>query len=150
MKTEVYNIENDIKVMFVQATELEPEAFQEAFNQLEVKLSGKATGQKQAWRSFLEGYQVYGKTGMEDGKVVYRACAKENVEGESKDAGLPLDIIEAGAYNSLILENWTEKMPQISTIFGEMLALPETKPSSICLEYYKDNNEMVLLVKRKD
>lgn len=149
MKTEIYNIKNDIKVMFVQATALEPEAFQEAFNQLEVKLSTKASSGDQARRSFLDGYEVYGKTAMEDGQVVYRACAKESVEGESNEAGLPVDIVEAGVYNSLLLENWTEKMPQISTIFGEMLALPETEPSSICLEYYKDNNEMIMLVKRK-
>ena len=148
METREFEISEDIRIMCVAADSF-PAGVQDAYSQLESILTGKSSSPADSWRYHLDGYEVYGLTKMEQGKMVYKACAKECFEGEAESHHLAVDTIPAGKYICFSLIGWQEKKEGIATIFHHLFSLPEaSKTAGICLEYYKSPVEVVLMVKR--
>ncbi|CAG4998186.1 hypothetical protein DYBT9275_01948 [Dyadobacter sp. CECT 9275] len=148
MKTQEFEIREDIRVMCVSADSF-PGGIADAYSGLEKVLTGKMSLPADGWREHLEAYEVYGMAKMEQGKMVYKACAGERFPGEGQSTRLPMDVIPAGKYLCVSLLNWQEKKASIAAIFDQLFASPEaSKTVGICVEYYKSPEEVLLMVRQ--
>ena len=133
---EKYILKYDLKVMGIQVKSF-PEGIGATFDTLAEALGGFN-------RSF------YGVCYMDaGGKLIYKACAEELHEDEAEKYNCERLKIEKGEYLTVTLKDWLTKTGSINGIFHKMMGdhrVDKTKP---CVEWYKNDNEMVCMVKAK-
>lgn len=132
---EKYNLENDIKVFGFEVKTF-PEAIGEAFESLAQMIE----------QGFDRSY--YGISNISDDKsIIYKAAAEEKFEGEAEKYGYERYIIEKGKYAMKTLKAWHGKTDSIKDIFHEIMMDTRIDKSSYCIEWYKDDNEMLCMIK---
>lgn len=128
--------ENDIKAFGIEVKSF-PAGIDEAFNDL-INKTGDAAGKR----------NYYGVSNMDsNGKMIYKALAEEKYEGESKKYNYDECIIEKGEYFFDVLKDWQSKTNCIKDVFNEMMSdkrIDKTKPA---VEWYKNADEMLCMVK---
>jgi predicted transcriptional regulator YdeE len=135
---ETFNLKRDIKVFGQQVVRF-PQGVKEAFDEL---VHIVPEGLKRAY---------YGISKMDkDGNIMYYAAVEETVDGEGKKYGYDYYTIEHGKYLAEPVKDWQANIACIKDVFGEMMKdkrYDETKP---CVEWYKDDKEMLCMLKTKD
>lgn len=135
---EKYRIQNDLKAFGLQVHTF-PNQIGDAFALLAKTIND----------GFNRGY--YGISYFSSsGKIIYKAAAEEKFAGEPKKYNLEEYIIERGDYLMAPVKDWRKKMDCIKDVFNEIMQdkrCDETKP---CVEWYKDDNEMLCMIKMDD
>jgi len=132
---EKYNLPGDIKVFGMQVKTF-PEGIGEAFETLVNIISN--------------GYDrsYYGISYMtKEGVIIYIAAAEEKYEGEAEKYHCERYIIERGEYLTVRIRDWRRKTDCIKDVFHEMMQDSRIEKTSTCLEWYKDDDEMLCMIK---
>ena len=135
MEALAYTIPQDIQVLYIQAENF-PQGIPGAFEKLNQIPGG------------LKDRHVYGITACIGDQLVYRACVKENFKGEGEQYGLSSYAIPKGKYLYTVLENWPENLARIPGLFDELMALPNVKKQTVCLEDYTADGNMLAMVQQ--
>jgi hypothetical protein len=134
---EKYNMKNDLKVFGVHVKNF-PKGIGLAFDSLLEMIPG----------GFDRSY--YGISSMsETGTVVYKAVAEEKFDGEAQKYNCEQDVISKGEYLTVSLKDWRKKTDSIKDIFHEMMKDDRVDKTKPCIEWYKDDNEMMCMLKMK-
>ncbi len=133
METTTYTIPADILTFF-----MEPEIFPQGIDDTFKKLGALIDG--------FDGRDAYGVSEMTDSKMIYRACVKEQYPGEGAKYNLPYYSIPKGKYLCTTLKDWRNHLPEINQIFHQLIHHPDMKKNSPALEYYKNEDEALLMV----
>lgn len=91
----------------------------------------------------------YGISEMTEKGFSYKAAAEEKYEGEAEKYTCEKYIISKGEYLSVTLKDWRKKVDSIKETFQELCqnnGVDKTKP---CVEWYKNDDEMLCMVKSK-
>lgn len=132
---EIYEIKNDVSILCVQVKTF-PKGIAETFDALVSMLPDGFT------RPF------YGIGYMDkDGSPVYKAGALEKYDGEARNYNCEHYTLEKGQYLGVSLHEWRAKTDSIKDIFEELSKdsrIDRTKP---CVEWYKNEHEMVCMIK---
>jgi predicted transcriptional regulator YdeE len=133
---EKYVFDNDVKVFGIEV-KIFPAGIGEAFDEL-IRKTGDGAGAR----------YYYGISSMNnDGKMIYKAVAEEQYEGEAGKYNYEKSTIEKGEYLFEALKDWRNNTACIKDIFYAMMnddRIDKTKP---CIEWYKDDEEMYCMVK---
>jgi len=120
---------DDIPVMFV-VSPSGPQGAGEAFDRLEARLPS------------LKGRKFYGT--LLNGE--YRACVALEAQDSPAAMGLDTCIIPGGVYARRKLPRWSERLPEIGKIFGELAAEYPRDPARPNIEFYRSQKELLLLM----
>jgi hypothetical protein len=133
--TFVYRQENDLRLLCKRVPEF-PSNIDQAFLEMENNFKDYVK----------EGY--YGVSWMEGGKVIYNACAPvpENVSAGTYD---PF-ILKKGSYIAIELKNWMQQLPMIKEAFTFLMKDPRFDDNYPCVEWYKSDDEMLIMVRMKE
>ncbi len=95
-----------------------------------------------------ENRSYYGISDMaEDGRIVYYAAAEEMSEGEAEKYNCDIYIVKKGEYLSVTVNNWRAKTDTIKDVFEAMMNDHRIDKNNPCIEWYKNNDEMLCMVK---
>ncbi len=119
----------DVRVMFV-GSPSGPQGAGEAFDKLEARLPS------------LKGRRFYGT--LLNGE--YRACVALEAQDSPAATGLDTWIIPGGVYARRKLERWSEHLPEIGKIFGELAAEHPRDPARPNVEFYRSQKELLLFM----
>jgi len=112
-----------------------PQGVGPAFTKLVQQLGGQAP------RSY------YGLSHMDEkGNVCYWAAAEEAYPGEADTYGYEKYVVPKGQYLAGTLGDWRSKTDCIKDIFHEMMQDARADLTKQCIEWYKDDHEMVCLL----
>lgn len=133
---EKYNLESNIKVFGIPVDTF-PFGIGEAFEALAQKLS--------------EGYDraYFGLSQITDKGIIYIAAAEEKYEHEAEKYNCERYTIEKGEYLAEVIKDWRLKMDSIKDVFTEMMRDSQFDGTKHCVEWYKDDNEMICMAKIK-
>ncbi len=131
---ENFNLEYDLKVFYVTATSF-PAGVQQAFEDLRELLPS------------AKNRILYGISRPEQGKIVYRAAVAENYQGEGEQYHCPTLILPKGNYIAQPIHNWPQNISEVTPTFQNLLQRPGLDPEGYCVEWYKDNSELVCMVR---
>jgi hypothetical protein len=134
---EKQKFENDIKVFGIEVKTF-PNGIGDAFEEL-VKKTGADAGQR----------NYYGISEFKNGKIVYYATAEEKQEGEAQRYNYEPYLIEKGEYFAEPLKNWRDKTDCIKDVFMEMMKSDSVDKQKPCVEWYKNDKEMLCMMKAK-
>lgn len=135
---ETFNLINDVKVFGLQVQTF-PSGIDEAFNEL-IKKTGDCAGAR----------AYYGISEFKDGKMRYYAMAGEKYTGEAEKYNYEKLAIEKGEYLTSSIQEWRKKTECIKDVFYEIIQDPRVNKTKPAIEWYKDDNEMICLVKMND
>ena len=133
---ERYTLRNDVKVFGVEVKTF-PNGIGETFDSLVKMLPGGFD------RSF------YGISFMKDGVMTYVAAAEEKFNGEAEKYTCERYTIEKGEYLTVRINEWRKKTDQISKVFHEMMRDPGADKTKPGVEWYKDDDQMLCMVRTK-
>ena len=132
---EKYNLKDNLKVFGLQVKTF-PLGIGDAFDDLVKRIGG-----------FDRSY--YGFSYMKDGKMAYIAAAIEKYEGEAEKFSLERYVIEKGEYLTETINNWRSKTDTIKDVFHKMMQDSRVDKTKPCVEWYKNDDEMLCMVKSK-
>ena len=115
-----------------------PEGINEAFAEL-IKKTGDRTGER----------SYYGISFFKDGAIVYIAAAEEKQEGEAERYNYDAYTIEKGIYISAVVYGWKDKVDKIKDVCMEVVNDRQTDTAKPCIEWYKSENELIVMVQMK-
>lgn len=92
----------------------------------------------------------YGITQMRNGSLVYIAAAEEKSAGEAEKYNCERVLISKGKYLAVSLHDWRNKTDSINKIFHEIMNDARVDPSQPCIEWYRNNDEMICMVMTKE
>jgi hypothetical protein len=130
----IYRLNENIRVFGIQVNSA-PERIGAAFDMLAKMVDGGFN------RSF------YGISMMNKGKFIYRAATEEIFEGEGDKYACEKYTIEQGYYLAVTLRDWRKKTESIKDIFHEMMHDHRVDCTKPFVEWYKDDDEMICMVK---
>jgi hypothetical protein len=81
------------------------------------------------------------------GKVIYIAAVEERNNGEPEKNNCRKYSIPKGTYLAQTLRDWMQNTGQIKDVFHAMIDQPNVDLSKPCIEWYKNDDEMVCLMK---
>jgi hypothetical protein len=131
---EKYIISKDLHV-FGFVVDTFPQGIDEAFQSLVNSVPGGFT------RSF------YGISKMERDHMIYIAAAEEIEPEEASKNKYQRYCIDKGEYLTVTIRDWRNKTGTINGVFQRMMQDHRIDRSKPCVEWYKDNSEMVCMVK---
>jgi hypothetical protein len=91
----------------------------------------------------------YGISEMTKDGMIYKATAQENFKGEAEKYHCERFTIEKGEYLAITLRDWRKNTSSIKDIFQEILQNPLANKTKSCIEWYKNDDEMVCMVRMK-
>jgi predicted transcriptional regulator YdeE len=130
-----YNLINDVKVFGFKVNSF-PAGIGVAFDEL-IKKTGDPAGAR----------AYYGISEFKDGKMIYYVVAEEKTEGEAEKYNYEKLKIEKGEYLTSTLFDWRKKTECIKDVFYEIIQDNRVNKSKPAIEWYKNDNEMMCLVK---
>lgn len=133
---EKYVLQDDLKVFGVQVKTF-PSGIGETFDSLVGMLPGGFN------RSF------YGISYMKDGAMVYLAAAEEKDKGEAQKYDCERYTVEKGEYLTKTIKDWRKKTDHIGDVFHEMMRDSRVDKTKPCVEWYKNDDEMLCMVRSK-
>ena len=129
---ETYNLKNDLKV-FCKTVESFPNGIEATFKTLEKLLPDFQE------RSFFGIFYL-----DEKGKMIYKAGASEQLEGETEEYDCETFVLQKGAYLSETINNWRQKEGIIPATFQKLGdAQPDARTPGV--EWYNDEDVMCML-----
>jgi hypothetical protein len=131
---EKYNLKTDITV-FGKPVPAFPNGIGDAFEALVKMIPG----------GFNRSY--YGISKMEDNKMVYIAAAEELNDNEAEKYNCNRYIIEGGDYFTITVADWRTKTDSIKNIFDQLVKDDRTDKSKPGIEWYKNEKEMLCMMK---
>lgn len=132
---EMYKIEQDIKVLCLLVPSF-PAGIQEAFESMMNKLPAGPV------RRF------YGISYIDDKEqIVYKTAAEELKADEAEKYGYEKFTLKKGEYLTITILNWMQKLECIKDAFMTLMEDPRMDKTFPCVEWYKDDNEMMCMVK---
>ena len=134
---EKFSFDNDIKVFGLQLKTF-PSGIDEAFDEL-IKTTGDSAGAR----------NYYGISDYIDGKMVYYATAEQKFTNEAKKYNYEELMIENGEYLGDAIYEWRSKTECIKEVFDKIIKDDRVNTTKPAIEWYKDDNEMICLVKIK-
>jgi predicted transcriptional regulator YdeE len=132
---ELFELKNDVRAFGFQVKSF-PQGIGEAFDTLIAMVSEGLN------RSY------YGISWMDDqGQPMYIAAVEEKNEGEAEKNKCERYIIEKGKYSVVTLMDWRQKTETIKDIFHQMMDQPHIDHTKPCIEWYKNDDEMLCMLK---
>ena len=132
---EKYILENDLKVFGTQV-ETFPNGIGEAFGALIAMLP-------EAKERSYYGISQFANNGT----ILYYATAEETYNGEAETYNCDRYVIERGEYLIGNVNDWPRKTDCIKDIFHEMMQLSRVDKTKPCVEWYKNDDEMLCMIK---
>lgn len=134
---EKFQLKEDIAVMAYHVKTF-PLGIGEAFNQIADRLD----------QCFERAY--FGLSYMDaDGRIVYKAAAEQKNEGEAEKYNYEQEIIPRGTYIAITMREWRKKTDTIKDIFEELRQNPNVEEGTSCIEWYRNDDEMICMMKSK-
>jgi hypothetical protein len=133
---EIFNLKEDLKVLGFQVKDCSS-GIGEAFETLVNMLPG----------GFNRSY--YGISEMSKDGMIYKAAALELYEGEAEKYSCNRFTIEKGEYLAVTLRDWRKNLGSIKDIFSIMHADARVDKSKSCVEWYKNDEEMICMIRSK-
>lgn len=131
---EMFRVDKEINVFGFEVKTF-PKGIGEAFDALVSKIPG----------GFSRDY--YG-IGFQDGmRIIYLATALELEYGEAEKYQCNRYTIEKGDYAVQVVWDWRKKTDSIKGVFDNMFSSANGTLEGPCIEWYKDNNEMLCMVR---
>ena len=134
---EKQKFENDLQVFGIEVKTF-PNNIGNAFDEL-VKKTGDSAGKR----------NYYGISEFKHGKMIYYATAEEKHEGEAEKYNYESLKIEKGEYLAETLKNWRDKTDCIKDVFTEMMRSDAVDKEKPCVEWYKNDEEMLCMMRAK-
>lgn len=131
---ESYILENNVKV-FGMVVKTFPSGIGDAFESLMKMLN----------EGFNRSY--YGIAEMKENQMIYKAVAEEKYNGEAKKYNLEKSVIEGGTYFTEIIKDWRNNTDCIKDVFQKMMKSNQINKAKPCIEWYKNNDEMLCMMK---
>jgi hypothetical protein len=82
-----------------------------------------------------------------ENKMVYLATAVEKEFGEAEKYQCERYTIKKGDYVTETVWDWRKKTDLIKYVFERLFNSVQGNPTGPCIEWYKDNNEMLCMVR---
>ena len=82
-----------------------------------------------------------------DNEVVYIAAVEEKNNGEAESNKCERYTIEQGKYLAVTVRDWRKKTDTIKDVFHSMMNEKGIDKSKPCVEWYKNDDEMLCMVK---
>jgi predicted transcriptional regulator YdeE len=82
-----------------------------------------------------------------EGKPVYVAAVEERNKGEADKNMCERYTIERGKYFTVTINDWRKKTGSIKNVFEEMMKSTQVDLTKPCIEWYKNDFEMVCMLK---
>lgn len=82
--------------------------------------------------------------------VVYKAAAEVTYPGEARNYGLPTYTIRKGNYATELVTDYKSNTAVINDVFQQLLKSPDLDPNGYCLEWYRNEKDVLCMVKLKD
>jgi hypothetical protein len=130
----LYYLKEDVKIFGVRVKTF-PDGIGEAFDALVKMIPG----------GFNRSY--YGISYMEGNDIIYKATAEEVIDGEAEKYKCEKFTIEKGEYLAVTITEWLQKTGSIKDVFHDMMQDSRADNSSPCVEWYKNDNEMICMLK---
>ena len=135
---EKITLDQDLKVFGIEVKTF-PGGIGEAFDEL-IEKTGDYSGAR----------NYYGVSSMnDDSKMIYKAVAEEKFDSEAEKYNYEESTIEKGRYLVEGLKDWRNKTGLIKDIFHKMLQDDRADKMKPCIEWYKNDDEMLCMVKAK-
>lgn len=134
---EILNLKSDIHVFGIEVSDF-PHGIGEAFDSL-IKIVPEGFGRPYYGISFKS----------PDEKMVYLATAEEKTLGEAEKYNCRRYVIEKGDYLTVTIRDWRTKTDSIKDVFHQMVQDDRADCSKPCVELYKNDDEMICMVKVK-
>lgn len=96
----------------------------------------------------LKGRKFYGVLEGSPKNGIYRACVAQEPGDNSKE--FEKWIIPGGKYGRAKIEDWEKHIESIASIFSEIADKYKTDPNRPCIEFYKSQKELILLLPVND
>ncbi len=113
-----------------------PAGIREAFDSL-IRITGDASRAR----------NYYGISEFKEGVMHYYAAAEEKLSGEAKKYNCEELKIESGSYLAISMHDWRKNLNCIKGLFSELLQDTRADKTKPAIEWYKDENEMLCLIK---
>ncbi len=136
MEPQITEITEDIKTFYAHTYDV-PMGIPAVFDSLAKKVPD------------IDDHHLYGVTACTGDKLIYMACLKEATDGEGEKYELPYYTIPKGKYLYITLHDWRNHVREVSRMFDELMKLPDVKKGAICLEDYRSDDELWLMVEHK-
>lgn len=134
---EKYKLDSDLKVFGKQVITF-PLGIKEAFDHLMAIVPDANR------RSY------YGLSRLDDqGGVLYYAAVQESHKGEAQLYGMECYTIPEGKYSAVTITNWMQKTDCIKDVFHELMQGECADLTTLCVEWYKSDAEMMCMMKDK-
>lgn len=132
MTTDTVATARDTVVMYVAGETGKPIAEQapNAFRELEGKLSS------------LKGRKFYGVVLGDE----YRACVAVDPHDDPRSSPYPTWTLPGGRYVRRRISNWEEQLHLIGPAVEDLRRRPDFDPSRPCIEYYRSQQELLIMV----
>ncbi|RYY57946.1 MAG: hypothetical protein EOO09_00720 [Chitinophagaceae bacterium] len=134
---EIITLSKTLNVFGKQVTSF-PDGIQDAYDSLVNKLPGG-----------FEGRPYYGLSYMAEGKVMYYATALETLDGEAELYGETRFSIPEGSYLAITIMQWHDKTDTVADQFHQISRDPRVEHDTWCVEWYKNDEELVCMMKIK-
>jgi hypothetical protein len=82
-----------------------------------------------------------------NGDILYYAAAEETFDGEARQYGYDIYVVKQGEYLTVTVTDWKKKTACIKDVFEAMLDDDRIDKENPCIEWYKNDEEMVCMVK---
>ena len=82
----------------------------------------------------------------EKGVIIYKAAATELEDGEAEQFGYDSFTIKKGTYISETITDWMKQPQVIGETFMKLLEDPRIDKDGYCLEWYKNDDEVICMV----
>ncbi|MDQ3290265.1 MAG: DinB family protein [Bacteroidota bacterium] len=133
---EIYHIDKDIEVIGFPVKTF-PQGIGEAFSVIQEKLPPS------------DNRPFYGISECTPTGIVYLATAQQKTDEEPVQYGFTSYKIEKGDYLAVTVRDWPTKTNSIKEVFTQMFTDDRSDRSKPCVEIYKNEDEMLCLVKAK-
>jgi hypothetical protein len=134
---EIKSIDNDINVLCVTAQSF-PDGIVAAYDKL-FEIFPHSEKRKIFGISF----------GAPDGKIIYKAAAKDEEGDNARSHGLEKFTIRKGEYLTEVLNDWIKDVTQIGNTFQKLLTDPRVDKSGYCVEDYFNDEDVLCMVTLK-
>ena len=132
---EKYQLKDDINVFGFEVKTF-PNGIGDAFDSL-VKIVPEGFGRDYYGISFLDA----------ENKMIYLATAREKEHGEAERYQCQRYIIKKGDYATETVWDWRKKTDSINRVFERLFNSIHAIPAGPNVEWYKDENEMICMVR---
>ena len=91
----------------------------------------------------------YGISYVNNNVIIYIAAAVEKLPGEAEKYGFTRYFIQPGNYHAITVKDWREKTDSIKDVFMEIMKDDCPDENRPCVEWYKNDEEMVCMVRER-